>query len=251
MFTSMSSWRATSGVREVELHRSGSSASEESSPSQPSSPTSSLRSEEPCTPTSTASTTPSVRAKAAFFEALIKSNTPTLVRCEEGGLEQELADLRGRCAPELSGDETDASFSEVTMTLRLPRRRATRERGPSAAEAEASSELRARLARVEAALSRKMAECDNLSRVLKELAEGRVRATCARAVLAERHAELQAEFHRLQRVAELSREVSRENIAKTSKTAKALRQVSFCRAIWVAVPCGWSANGWKIVCPAL
>lgn len=113
------------------------------------------------------------------------------------------------------------------MTLRLPRRRTNRERqgaGVSSA-AEATSALQARFERVEAALARKMAECDNLSRVLKELAEGRVRATCARAVLAERHAELQAEFHRMQRVAELSREVSKENIAKTSKTSKALRQV--------------------------
>ncbi|RMZ56743.1 hypothetical protein APUTEX25_002832 [Auxenochlorella protothecoides] len=40
-----------------------------------------------------------------------------------------------------------------------------------------------------------------------------------------KHAELAAEYHRMQRIADLSRTVSKENLAKTSKTLKALRQV--------------------------
>lgn len=43
--------------------------------------------------------------------------------------------------------------------------------------------------------------------------------------LQEKYAELQAEFHRMLRIAELSRTVSKENLAKTSRTQKALRQV--------------------------
>ncbi len=41
----------------------------------------------------------------------------------------------------------------------------------------------------------------------------------------EKYVELQSEYHRMLRIAELSRTVSKENLAKTSRTQKALRQV--------------------------
>ena len=56
-----------------------------------------------------------------------------------------------------------------------------------------------------------------------ELAASRAKAAQARATLSERYSELQREFHRCTRVADLSRTVSRENMAKSSRAQKALR----------------------------
>ncbi|KFM26322.1 hypothetical protein F751_4815 [Auxenochlorella protothecoides] len=153
MFTSMTSWRPPPGPKEVDLQGPRPRES------------------------------PGVRAKAAFFEALIKSNTTALVRCSAP--DSPLPD-HDAC-PDFPEDDGDPS-----------------DRCPS---------------------SPGYSECDNLTRVVRELSEGRVKTVCARAVLAEKHAELAAEYHRMQRIADLSRTVSKENLAKTSKTLKALRQV--------------------------
>ena len=64
-------------------------------------------------------------------------------------------------------------------------------------------------------------------RVVRELTENRSKLACARTNLAERLAELQHEYMRLMRVADLSRVVSKENVAKAAKATKGLKQVSF------------------------
>ncbi|KAL6776484.1 hypothetical protein ACKKBG_A21320 [Auxenochlorella protothecoides x Auxenochlorella symbiontica] len=225
MFTSMTSWRPPPGPKEVECASLGGS----SCTSQPCTPPSSSECSEgePSLQGPRPRESPGVRAKAAFFEALIKSNTTALVRCSAP--DSPLPD-HDACPdfPEDDGDPSDRcpsspGYSEVTMTLRLPRRaRSPAPRPLPDADREA---LAVRLAALEAALARRSAECDNLTRVVRELSEGRVKTVCARAVLAEKHAELAAEYHRMQRIADLSRTVSKENLAKTSKTLKALRQV--------------------------
>lgn len=226
MFTYMTSWRPPPGPKEVECASLGGS----SCTSQPCTPPSSSECSEgePSLQGPRPRESPGVRAKAAFFEALIKSNTTALVRCSAP--DSPLPD-HDACPdfPEDDGDPSDRcpsspGYSEVTMTLRLPRRaRSPAPRPLPDADREA---LAVRLAALEAALARRSAECDNLTRVVRELSEGRVKTVCARAVLAEKHAELAAEYHRMQRIADLSRTVSKENLAKTSKTLKALRQVS-------------------------
>lgn len=68
-------------------------------------------------------------------------------------------------------------------------------------------------------------ECESLMRVVRELTENRSKLVCARTNLAEKLAEMQHEYMRLMRVADLSRIVSKENVAKTAKVMKALKQV--------------------------
>ena len=62
-------------------------------------------------------------------------------------------------------------------------------------------------------------------RVVRELTENRSKLVCARTNLAEKLAEMQHEYMRLMRVADLSRLVSKENVAKTAKVMKTLKQV--------------------------
>lgn len=62
-------------------------------------------------------------------------------------------------------------------------------------------------------------------RVVRELTESRSKLVCARTNLAEKLAEMQHEYMRLMRVADLSRVVSKENVAKTAKVMKTLKQV--------------------------
>lgn len=66
-------------------------------------------------------------------------------------------------------------------------------------------------------------------RVVRELTENRSKLACARTNLAERLAELQHEYMRLMRVADLSRVVSKENVAKAAKATRSLKQVRLVR----------------------
>ena len=66
-------------------------------------------------------------------------------------------------------------------------------------------------------------------RVVRELTENRSKLACARTNLAERLAELQHEYMRLMRVADLSRVVSKENVAKAAKVTRSLKQVRLVR----------------------
>lgn len=68
-------------------------------------------------------------------------------------------------------------------------------------------------------------ECESLMRVVRELTENRSKLVCARTNLAEKLAEMQHEYMRLMRVADLSRIVSKENVAKTAKVMKTVKQV--------------------------
>lgn len=62
-------------------------------------------------------------------------------------------------------------------------------------------------------------------RVVRELTENRSKLVCARTNLAEKLAEMQHEYMRSVRIADLSRIVSKENVAKTAKVVKTLKQV--------------------------
>ncbi|KAL0024388.1 hypothetical protein WJX79_007946 [Trebouxia sp. C0005] len=75
------------------------------------------------------------------------------------------------------------------------------------------------------ALACKTQECESLMHVVRELTENRSKLVCARTNLAEKLAEMQHEYMRLMRVADLSRVVSKENVAKTAKVVKTLKQV--------------------------
>lgn len=75
------------------------------------------------------------------------------------------------------------------------------------------------------ALACKTQECESLMHVMRELTENRSKLVCARTNLAEKLAEMQHEYMRLMRVADLSRVVSKENVAKTAKVMKTLKQV--------------------------
>ena len=92
-------------------------------------------------------------------------------------------------------------------------------------------------------------ECDNLMRVVRELADSRAKVVSAKASLQEKYIELQTEYHRSIRIAELSRTVSKENLAKTSRTQKALRQVGkgceIVHMVEVACVCCFSVCPWK------
>lgn len=76
-----------------------------------------------------------------------------------------------------------------------------------------------------AAFKRRSGECENLMRVVRELTESRKKAVLQRASLTERYAELQSEYARSLRIADLSRTVSKENLARTSRTRTELRRV--------------------------
>ena len=69
-------------------------------------------------------------------------------------------------------------------------------------------------------------ECSNLMEVVRELTDSRSKLVCAKTNLAEQLAELRHDYMRVARVADLSRTVSKENVAKTAKAQKSLRQVS-------------------------
>lgn len=75
------------------------------------------------------------------------------------------------------------------------------------------------------ALACKTQECESLMGVVRELTENRSKLVCARTNLAEKLAEMQHEYMRLMRVTDLSRIVSKENVAKTAKVMKTLKQV--------------------------
>lgn len=75
------------------------------------------------------------------------------------------------------------------------------------------------------ALACKTQECESLMRVVRELTESRSKLVCTRTNLAEKLVEIQHEYMRLMRVADLSRVVSKENVAKTAKVMQTLKQV--------------------------
>lgn len=237
-----------------------------------------------------------VRARAAYFEALIRSNTTTYVQCHvddrspssrsggspsssdddcSGGrarascaagsaddmLHLEARDAaaaeHGQCAVSASGagtaeeggagdvtageGEGTNDYSEVHLVFRMPR--GPRGPSPSAAALHAKygsveqmgaliEQLTAQLAVAErgrAGAARlavlRGAEVDNLTRVVKELSDARAKVQSAKASLHDKYCDLQAEYHRMLRIADLSRTVSKENIAKTSRTRKQLQEV--------------------------
>lgn len=179
----------------------------------------------------------SVKQRAQFFEALIKSNTDTVIRCAytEGG--EQANSYRAPATSSTCGGSQ--SFSEVQLMLRVPNRHIENfgnssihpKYGSQDDMADLIERLQSQLEVKErekqltaSALARKAQECDNLMRVVRELADSRAKVVSTKVSLQEKYAELQAEFHRMMRIADLSRTVSKENLAKTSRTQKALRE---------------------------
>ena len=68
-------------------------------------------------------------------------------------------------------------------------------------------------------------ECENLTKVVRELTQGRSKLVAGRAIQAERLAELQHEYERVLRIADLSRSLSKENMAKAGHAQGQLRDV--------------------------
>ena len=60
---------------------------------------------------------------------------------------------------------------------------------------------------------------------MRELTESRNKLASFRAIQAERMADLQHEYMRVMRVADLSRAVSKENLGKTAQATQRLNQV--------------------------
>ncbi|KAL4425862.1 hypothetical protein ABPG75_009878 [Micractinium tetrahymenae] len=211
---------------------------------------------------SSSSSTCSVRAKAAFFEALIRCNTTAHIQCSADGgaccssycssgagspAALEMLPAPGSSGGSAAGSQAAAmqavsqeawqeeGFSEVQLVLRLPRGAPPPGGGRfgSVAEMEALIEqlqglLEAKERQRQAAVDayhRRTSECENLMRVVRELADSRSKAVSQRASLAERYNDLQQEYHRMLRIADLSRTVSKENMAKTSRTRSELRRV--------------------------
>lgn len=199
-----------------------------------------------------------VRSKVAAFEALCQANTTVHIQCSAEDVQQICSYPVPECShgnalanqqqPQQdavmrradSGEDAADSwqeFSEVHMVIRLPlpRNSSSSSGGKygSAAEMEALIEqlqgallLKERERKAAAdACARRSGECENLQRVVREMSESRAKAVSQRALLAEKYAELQQEFHRMLRIADLSRTVSKENMANTSRTRTELRRV--------------------------
>ncbi|KAK9840871.1 hypothetical protein WJX84_006254 [Apatococcus fuscideae] len=146
--------------------------------------------------------------------------------------------------PPSQEDDAQSEYSEVQIRIRLPRytpstgsdgKRCTMcgsaPDGSRSSQDSTIDRLREELAAKERerrhtaeALQRKQSECENLSRVVRELAESRAQLVACRAVQSERIEELQAECMRIMRIADLSRTVSKENITKATQAKKHARQ---------------------------
>ena len=74
---------------------------------------------------------------------------------------------------------------------------------------------------------------------MRELTESRNKLAGFRAIQAERLADLQHEYRRVMRVADLSRAVSKENLGKTAQATQRLNQVSTPQGLSTA-PCAHS-----------
>lgn len=186
----------------------------------------------------------SVRQKAQYFEALIRTNTDTLIRCASSEVAGRNHSTDMELGSEDGGSDTEhwqGDYSEVQLVLRVPKSQPQRAVQaapvvhPQYGSVDDMAELIERLQEqlqvkdrerqlTSNALARKNQECENLMRLVRELADSRAKAVSAKCSLQEKYAELQTEFHRTLRIAELSRTVSKENLAKTSRTQKALRQ---------------------------
>ncbi|CAL5229415.1 g12736 [Coccomyxa viridis] len=75
------------------------------------------------------------------------------------------------------------------------------------------------------AAKRKAQECENLMRVVRELTASRSKLVAGKSVMAERFAELQQEYIKVLRIAELSRAASRSNLAKADRATNLAKQV--------------------------
>lgn len=194
----------------------------------------------------------SVRTKAAYFEALIHSNTTAHIVCSADGA-QHCHNFGCPPGADDEGDEaavdgwlqdagaasSSAGYSEVHMILRMPRAAPPQQVQPAAGPYGTAEEMEALIEQLRGELSlkeqqrqaaveaymRRTREVSNLQRVVQELTESRKQAVMKAASLSERYSELQAEYHRSLRIADLSRSVSKENMAKTSRTRTELRRV--------------------------
>ena len=71
-------------------------------------------------------------------------------------------------------------------------------------------------------------ECEGLVEVVRELTKSRNKLTSMKSIQGERYADLQHDFVRVSRIADLSRALSRENISKAAHLSQCLNQVRAC-----------------------
>ena len=74
-------------------------------------------------------------------------------------------------------------------------------------------------------------ECEDLVALVRELTASRSQLTAFKAVQSERFEDLQQEYLRVLRIVELSRAISKENLAKTAQTMSKLNQVCLLLAL--------------------
>lgn len=176
-----------------------------------------------------------VQTDPAFLRTVVRANSDTHLTCSLQGVECvqspqtdaaegiETCESPGADLSQPSAD-LDQEHHEVQLTIRIPR--------PSSGAVTKADDLvkevqlkeRQRQAALRA-LNAKTQEAEDLLCVVRELTESRNKLTSFRAIQGERLADLQHEYMRVSRVADLSCALSRENIAKAGQLTQRLNQV--------------------------
>lgn len=185
-----------------------------------------------------------VRAKTAFFDALSRgaehdpygSCAPQQPAARDRGVQQQCdahvpsALLHHTCGLSAAADRRQRQGGapprregDVARRVALEERQAELEGTIRRLQEQLAASEAARKATA-ASLARKAKECDNVTRVVKELAEGRSKTVAARAAMQDKYGELQCEYARTLRVADLSRAASKENVARTGRALRTMRQ---------------------------
>ena len=168
----------------------------------------------------TNASTVDVRSRAQYFESLIRTRQEKVMM---GGF-QGVA--KGQRLPLVVASDMSASTRIGAEFSALSIGGLT-----AAAAADALSQLRLELERVEherdqalSTLKKRNQEVENLTAVVQQLTKSRSSALSARAILAEKFCDLRREHDRVARIADLSREASKENVerAQTARSAAAV-----------------------------
>lgn len=175
-----------------------------------------------------------VRSRAEYFESLIRTRHERMLgnaAFPKFGQRATVSSAYDACAS--ASASTKTKFCAEFSTLSIGGLTA-------AAAADALSQLRLELERVErerdqalGALKRRTQEVENLREVVQQLTKSRSSALGARAALAERFCDLRREHDRVARIADLSREASKENVERAqiarSAAAEAVKEAANAR----------------------
>lgn len=167
----------------------------------------------------TNASTVDVRSRAQYFESLIRTRQEKVMGSYPGI-------SKGQRLPHVVASDMSASTRIGAEFSALSIGGLT-----AAAAADALSQLRLELERVEHerdqalnTLKKRNQEVENLTAVVQQLTKSRSSALSARAILAEKFCDLRREHDRVARIADLSREASKENVerAHTARSAAAV-----------------------------